>query len=64
MSNDYVDLVAYPLLDGTKFIDGTYAPEGGVMPTVGYSGDSLCGVVRTAEVYSYSSSIKVSTPAL
>lgn len=63
MSNDYVDLVAYPLLDGSKFIDGTYAPEGGNMPTVGYAGDSLCGVVRTADVYSYSTSIKVSTTA-
>ena len=63
MSNDYVDLVAYPLLDGSKFIDGTYAPEGDVMPTVGYSGDSLCGVVRTANIYPYSPSIKVSTTA-
>lgn len=63
MSNDYVDLAAYPLLDGTKFIDGTYAPVGSVMPTVGYSGDSLCGVVRTADIYSYSQSIKVSTTA-
>ena len=61
LSNTFADMLEYPLLDGTKFVDGTYAPAGGVMPVVGYEGDSLCGVVRTADVYLYSQSIKVST---
>lgn len=61
LSGVFDDMLEYPLLDGTKFVDGTYAPAGGVMPVVGYEGDSLCGVVRTADVYLYSQSIKVST---
>ena len=61
LSGVFDDMLEYPLLDGSKFIDGTYAPAGGVMPVVGYEGDILCGVVRTADVYRYSQSIKVST---
>ena len=61
LSGVFDDMLEYPLLDGTKFVDGTYAPAGGVMPVVGYEGDILCGVVRTADVYLYSRSIKVST---
>ena len=61
LSSTFDDMLEYLLLDGSKFVDGTYAPEGGNMPTVGYSGDSLCGVVRTDDIYLYSKSIKVST---
>lgn len=61
LSSTFDDMLEYLLLDGSKFVDGTYAPAGGNMPTVGYSGDSLCGVVRTGDIYSYSKSIKVST---
>lgn len=61
LSDIFDDMLEYLLLDGSKFVDGTYAPEGGNMPTVGYAGESLCGVVRTGDVYSYSKSIKVST---
>lgn len=61
LSDIFDDMLEYLLLDGSKFVDGTYAPEGGNMPTVGYAGESLCGVVRTADIYSYSKSIKVST---
>lgn len=63
LSGIFDDMLEYLLLDGSKFVDGTYAPEGGNMPTVGYSGESLCSVVRTGDIYSYSKSIKVSTTA-
>lgn len=61
LSSTFDDMLEYLLLDGSKFVDGTYAPEGSVMPSVGYAGDSLCGVVRTDDMYLYSKSIKVST---
>ena len=52
----------YPLIDGSKFIDGTYAPDGtGDTPVVGYDGDLSQGVMRTSSTYGYSSSIVVST---
>lgn len=63
LSGIFDDMLEYLLLDGSKFVDGTYAPEGGNMPTVGYSGDRLCSVVRTGDIDSYSMSIKVSTTA-
>ena len=39
LSNFFDDMLEYQLLDGSKFVDGTYAPEGGNMPTVGYAGE-------------------------
>lgn len=57
LSGVFDDMLEYPLLDGSKFVDGTYTGY----PVITNSGGDLGGVVRSPGGYGSSNSLVVST---
>ena len=58
------DMLEYPLLDGSKFVDGTYTYSSDTgYPVISNSGGDMGGVVRSPGGYDYSTSLVVSTTA-
>lgn len=56
------DMLEYPLLDGSKFVDGTYTYSSDTgYPVITNSGGDLGGVVRKNSNYGYSNDLVVST---
>ena len=64
LSNTFVDMLEYPLLDGSKFVDGTYTYSSDTgYPVITNSGGDPGGVVRSPGGYGSSNSLVVSTTA-
>lgn len=62
LSGVFADMLEYPLLDGSKFVDGTYTYSSATgYPVITNSGGDLGGVVRKSFIYSYSNNLTVST---
>ena len=64
LSSTFNDMLEYMLLDGSKFVDGTYTYSSATgYPVITNSGGDLGGVVRKTYRYSYSNNLTVSTTA-
>lgn len=64
LSNFFDDMLEYPLLDGSKFVDGTYTYSSVTgYPVITNSGGDICAAVRTSDLYNYSKNLTVSTTA-
>ena len=62
LSNTFADMLEYPLLDGSKFVDGTYTYSSDTgYPVITNSGGDPGGVVRSTGGYGSSNSLVVST---
>lgn len=62
LSNTFADMLEYLLLDGSKFVDGTYTYSSATdYPVITNSGGDLGGVVRKNSNYGYSNDLVVST---
>lgn len=64
LSGVFDDMLEYPLLDGSKFVDGTYTYSSDTgYPVISNSGGDMGGVVRSPGGYGSSNSLVVSTTA-
>lgn len=64
LSGIFDDMLEYPLLDGSKFVDGTYTYSSDTgYPVISNSGGDVGGVVRSPGEYGSSNSLVVSTTA-
>lgn len=64
LSSTFNDMLEYPLLDGSKFVDGTYTYSSATgYPVITNSGGDICAAVRTSDLYGYSKNLTVSTTA-
>ena len=64
LSSTFDEMLEYLLLDGTKFVDGTYTYSSDTgYPVITNSGGDMGGVVRKTSIYGYSNDLIVSTTA-
>ena len=64
LSNTFADMLEYPLLDGSKFVDGTYTYSSDTgYPVITNSGGDTGGVVRSPGDYGSSNDLVVRTTA-
>ena len=62
LSSTFDEMLEYLLLDGTKFVDGTYTyTDATGYPVITNSGGDMGGVVRKTSIYGYSNDLTVRT---